>query len=128
MFLILGILVVFGAVLGGFLMEKGPVLVLMQPSEFLIIGGAALGTLLSANPVYVLKRILSGLITVLTGSRYSRRSSSISATDPAEAGLAVIRRLSTRDVLSSASFVVVEYAPPLPLSSCENAPKVWNPL
>ena len=33
-------------------MEKGPFLVLIQPSEFLIIGGAAMGTLLSANPVY----------------------------------------------------------------------------
>ena len=55
MFVIIGILAVFGAVLGGFLMEKGPLLVLMQPSEFLIIGGAALGTLLSANPFFVLK-------------------------------------------------------------------------
>ena len=43
MFAIIGILVVIGAVLGGFLMEKGPVLVLVQPSEFIIIGGAALG-------------------------------------------------------------------------------------
>ena len=45
MFAIIGILVVFGAVLGGFLMEKGPLLVLMQPSEFLIIAGAGLKSL-----------------------------------------------------------------------------------
>ncbi|HEV3150924.1 MAG TPA: motility-associated protein, partial [Acidobacteriaceae bacterium] len=49
-FAILGILVVFGAVLGGYLMEKGNLLVLVQPAELLIIGGAALGTLLIANP------------------------------------------------------------------------------
>jgi chemotaxis protein MotA len=73
MFAIIGIVVVFGAVLGGFLMEKGPILVLMQPSEFLIIGGAAIGTLLSANPVHVLKKVVSGLLAVLKGSKYSRQ-------------------------------------------------------
>ena len=37
MFSIIGIVVVFGAVLGGFLMEKGPMAVLMQPAEMVII-------------------------------------------------------------------------------------------
>ena len=73
MFSIIGILVVFGAVLGGFLLEKGQVAVLIQPSEFLIIGGAALGTLLSANPVHVLKKIASGLVQVLGGSKFSKK-------------------------------------------------------
>ena len=72
MFVIIGILAVFAAILGGFLMEKGPLLVLMQPSEFLIIGGAALGTLLSANPLFVLKKITASLIRVLKGTHYSR--------------------------------------------------------
>lgn len=43
MFAIIGIIVVFGAVLGGYLMEHGSVAVLMQPAELLIIGGAAGG-------------------------------------------------------------------------------------
>ena len=73
MFVIIGILAVFGAVLGGFLMEKGPLLVLMQPSEFLIIGGAAIGTLLSANPLFVLKRISAGVVRVLQGTAYSQQ-------------------------------------------------------
>ena len=73
MFAIIGIVVVFGAVLGGFLMEKGPMLVLMQPSEFLIIGGAALGTLLSANPLHVLKKVVGGVLAILKGSKYSRQ-------------------------------------------------------
>ena len=73
MFSIIGILIVFGAVLCGFLMEKGPLLVLMQPSELVIIGGAALGTMLAANPMHVLKKIASGLTSILGGSKYSKQ-------------------------------------------------------
>jgi chemotaxis protein MotA len=72
MFAIIGIIVVFGAVLAGFLMEKGPLLVLVQPSEFIIIGGAALGTMLAANPLQVLKKIFSSLTAILSGSKYSK--------------------------------------------------------
>lgn len=72
MFSIIGIVVVFGAILGGFLMEKGPIAVLIQPSEFLIIGGAALGTLLAANPMYILKKIVGALTSILKGSKYTR--------------------------------------------------------
>ena len=73
MYAIIGIVVVFAAVLGGFLMEKGPLLVLMQPSEFLIIAGAAIGTLLSGNPVYVLKKVGGGLAHILKGPQSSKR-------------------------------------------------------
>lgn len=73
MFSIVGILIVFGAVLCGFLMEKGPLLVLLQPSEFIIIAGAALGTMLTANPMHVLKKIISGLTTILGGSKFSKQ-------------------------------------------------------
>jgi len=73
MFAIIGILAVFGAVLGGFLMEKGPLLVLVQPSELVIIAGAALGILLTSNPLYVLKKIAAGLVTVLKGTSFSQQ-------------------------------------------------------
>jgi chemotaxis protein MotA len=72
MFSIIGIVLVFGAVLAGFLMEKGPVAVLMQPSEFVIIGGAALGAMLAANPMHVLKKIVSGVTGILKGSKFSK--------------------------------------------------------
>jgi chemotaxis protein MotA len=72
MFSIIGILLVFAAVLCGFLMEKGPLLVLMQPSELVIIGGAAIGTMLAANPMHVIKKIIGGLTGVLSGSKYSK--------------------------------------------------------
>ncbi len=72
MFAIIGIVLVFGAILSGFLLEKGPLLVLLQPSEILIIGGAALGTLIAGNPVHVLKRTVGSLARVLKGSGYSK--------------------------------------------------------
>ena len=72
MFAIIGILVVFGAVLGGFLMEKGHIVVLMQPAELLIIAGAATGTLLVANPTHILKGIGSGIAGVIKGSRIGK--------------------------------------------------------
>lgn len=73
MFSIIGILVVFGAVLAGFLMEKGPLAVLIQPSELIIIGGAAIGTMLVANPMHVVKKIVGGLTQVLGGSKFSKQ-------------------------------------------------------
>jgi chemotaxis protein MotA len=72
MFAIIGIVVVFGAVAGGYLMEKGNLAVLMQPAELLIIGGAAAGTLLIANPPHVLGAILKGMLGAFTGSRYNK--------------------------------------------------------
>lgn len=70
---IVGILVVFAAVIGGFLMEKGKLVVLLQPAELLTIGGAALGTLVAANPMHVLKGVGSRLIGVLGGSPFTQQ-------------------------------------------------------
>ena len=73
MFAIVGILVVLGAVIGGFLMEHGPIRVLMQPSEMVIILGAALGTLLAANPLHTLKGVIGGILQVLKGSKFNQK-------------------------------------------------------
>jgi chemotaxis protein MotA len=72
MFVIIGILLVFGAVIGGFLMEHGNIRVLLQPAELLIIGGAAAGTILIANPLHILKKIMGGLVATLKGSRFTK--------------------------------------------------------
>jgi chemotaxis protein MotA len=69
---IIGIVVVFGCVLGGFLMEHGHVRVLIQPAELLIIGGAAAGTVLIANPLHILKQIAGGIGGVFGGSKYTK--------------------------------------------------------
>jgi chemotaxis protein MotA len=50
MFTIIGLLVVLGSVFGGFAMVGGPFPVLIQPAELVVIGGAALGTLIAAAP------------------------------------------------------------------------------
>jgi len=72
MFAIIGIVIVFGAVVGGFLMEKGHLPVLAQPAELLIICGASLGTLLIGNPIHILKGIIASLKGVLTGSKLNK--------------------------------------------------------
>lgn len=73
MFIIVGIIVVFGAIVGGYLMEHGHMAVLLQPAELLIIGGAGLGTVLIANPLHILKKLISGVIGSLKGSKYSKQ-------------------------------------------------------
>jgi chemotaxis protein MotA len=72
MFGIAGIIVVFGAVIGGYLVEHGNLKVLIQPAELLIIGGAATGTVLIANPVTVLKGIADGMGAVFAGSKFDK--------------------------------------------------------
>src|SRR6201987_2144592 len=72
MFTIIGIVVVFGAVLAGYLMEHGNLRVLIQPAELVIIGGAAIGTLLIANPLYILKAIVGGISGAVGNGRFGK--------------------------------------------------------
>ena len=67
MLLIVGALIVIGSVLGGYLMHGGHLMVLNQPNEFLIIGGAALGNLLIGTPPSVLKQLM-GQSTAILGA------------------------------------------------------------
>jgi len=72
MFAIIGLVVVFGAIVAGYLMEHGNIRVLLQPAELIIIGGASIGTVLVANPLPVLKEIASGLAGTFGSSPYSK--------------------------------------------------------
>ena len=74
MFAIIGIVVVFGAVAAGYLMEHGNIRVLLQPAELVMIGGAAIGTVLIANPLHTLRQIAAGVVGVFTGSKYSKQA------------------------------------------------------
>ena len=58
MFVIIGIGVVLVSVLGGFLLEGGNFLVLMQWSEFIIILGSATGALVVATPKTTLVKMV----------------------------------------------------------------------
>ena len=73
MFAIIGILVVFGAVVAGYLMEHGNLKVLIQPAELVIIGGAAIGTVLVANPLHILKKIARRMRGVFGGSKFNKK-------------------------------------------------------
>jgi chemotaxis protein MotA len=73
MFSIVGILLVFACVIVGFLMEKGKLAVLIQPAELVTIGGAAIGTVLAANPMHILKKLVGGIMGVIKGSPFSKQ-------------------------------------------------------
>jgi chemotaxis protein MotA len=72
MFVIIGILIVAGSIVGGYLMEHGHIAVLLQPAELIIIAGAGLGTVLIANPLHVLKKIVAGILGVFKSSPYTK--------------------------------------------------------
>jgi chemotaxis protein MotA len=59
-------------VIGGYLMEHGNLKVLIQPAELVTIGGAAIGTVLIANPIYILKALVGGIAGAFGGSNYSK--------------------------------------------------------
>ena len=73
MFSIIGIVVAFGAVIAGYLMEHGNIMVLMQPAELIIILGAAIGTVLVANPIHILKKIGKGLGGAFGGPAFTKQ-------------------------------------------------------
>jgi chemotaxis protein MotA len=68
----IGLLVVFGCVIAGYLMHHGNLAVLNQPHEFVIILGAALGSLIVATPMKIIKMIvgqLKGLLAARPGKK-----------------------------------------------------------
>ena len=67
MFAIIGSIIVTASVLGGFVLEGGVLLALHQPLEMLIIGGAAIGSLIIATPLPVMKSMISQILGILTG-------------------------------------------------------------
>lgn len=69
MMAIIGIAVVLGSVIGGFLMEGGNLHVLVQPAEVVIIGGAAAGSFLIASPPKVVTHVMKNIASVF-GSRH----------------------------------------------------------
>lgn len=71
---IIGLLVVTGCVIGGYVLSHGNLGILFQPYEFMIIFGAATGAFIASNPGVVIKEVLGSIPTLLKGSRYNRQS------------------------------------------------------
>jgi chemotaxis protein MotA len=69
---IVGYLIVFASVIGGFALAGGHVAALFQPVELLMIGGAAFGAFFVGNNGKAIKATLRALPTLLQGSRYTK--------------------------------------------------------
>ncbi len=72
MFLIIGMLIVLGTVLGGYGVH-GSYAVLWQPIEFVIIFGGAFGAFVIANPKHVIIGVLKSTGTMLKGPKYKKQ-------------------------------------------------------
>lgn len=65
---IIGLLGVTASVLGGFVMAGGPIPVLWQPNEFVVIGGAAIFSMIIGNPGAVIKSLGPAIGSAVKGS------------------------------------------------------------
>lgn len=72
--LIVGTIIVFACVFGGYWAMGGKLGVLWQPFEFVIILGAAIGAFIIGNPAPVLKAVPSMLATLMRGSKYNQEA------------------------------------------------------
>jgi len=72
MFLIIGAVVVFASVLGGYVAMGGHLFVLMQPFEAVIIIGAAVGAFIIGNPKWIIIRAAKSVGQAMKGSPYSK--------------------------------------------------------
>ena len=72
MFIVIGYLLVVGAVLGGYAMEGGAFGVLLQPIELMIIAGAAVGAFVTGNSTKVLSATLKALPKLVQSSKYTK--------------------------------------------------------
>ncbi len=71
---IVGLIGVTICVLVGFVGPGGPLPVLFQPYELLVIGGSGIFTIICANPGYVLKGLMPAVLSAIKGSGVSKDS------------------------------------------------------
>lgn len=71
--IILGLIVLFGCVIGGFMASGGQIMALMQPYEVMIICGASLGAMIIANPISVSIGVVKSAGDLMTPSKYNKQ-------------------------------------------------------
>jgi chemotaxis protein MotA len=74
MFVVIGWVVVIGAVIGSFVGEGGHLPALLQPFELVCIFGAAIGAFVVSNPVTTIKKTVKSLPTCFKGGGYSKQT------------------------------------------------------
>jgi chemotaxis protein MotA len=67
-----GVIVVIGCVIGGYMMHHGELALLWQPNEIIIICGAAFGSFLIANPMSLVKETLGSLSKIFLGKELKK--------------------------------------------------------
>jgi chemotaxis protein MotA len=72
MLLLIGYAIVFGAILGGFMLAGGNPMLLLHVSEFVVIIGVATGLLVIASPATVVKQIVSDTMKAFKGGSVSK--------------------------------------------------------
>lgn len=72
MLVILGYIVVLGAVFGGYMLVGGHLGALYQPAEFLIIGGAGIGAFIVGNNGKAIKATMKAMPKLMRRSKYNK--------------------------------------------------------
>ncbi len=72
MFVIIGAVVVIVSIVGGLIVAGGNPLALIVPAEYIIIIGSATGSLLIANPLPILKKIIAKVLGTLKGPKVNK--------------------------------------------------------
>lgn len=73
MFVIIGFIVVILAIVVGFFIAGGNFLLLLQYAELITIGGAAVGSLLIASPISLLKKIFAEIPKAIKSENYTKK-------------------------------------------------------
>jgi chemotaxis protein MotA len=73
MFVIIGLIVVVLAVVLGFTVAGGNLILLLQYAEFIIIGGVATGSLLISSPLSVIKKIIKEIPAMIKSKHNSKQ-------------------------------------------------------
>jgi chemotaxis protein MotA len=72
MFTIIGVAIVLGAIMMGYIMEHGKFAVLIQPAELVILAGAAVGSFLAANGMSNLQAAIKAMMGLLKPDPYTK--------------------------------------------------------
>jgi chemotaxis protein MotA len=74
MIVIVGCVVVLGAVLAGFMMAGGQLMALVHPSEIVTIVGAATGAIIVMSPKKILVGLFRGILQSIKGTPYNKQA------------------------------------------------------
>jgi chemotaxis protein MotA len=72
MIFLIGFVIVFGSILGGFAIAGGQIPALFHISELFVVGGTALGTVVVSTPLAVLKAMAADMGTLMKPSAFTR--------------------------------------------------------